>query len=240
MTSPKIAIVTPWNGHNEDWLRFCMQTVREQTLKVDHLVVLDEIPALFSQVRCLQLPARDFGSNIFGHEDVGNLARGLGAMLCAAEGYDAIGFLDADNWIDHDHVEQLWEGHTDTGSAVVAARRQMHALDGELLYQESDAHARSHVDTNCMFLTRAAFDLLSIWTQIPSDLAAVGDQLFWRVVRQWLREEPPYLSSPTVHYRTAYAVHYEGIGREPPPGAKRLEPVSATLDFHVKGFRVQL
>jgi hypothetical protein len=32
--------------------------------------------------------------------------RGVGALLAISEGYKGIGFLDADNWYDRDHVER--------------------------------------------------------------------------------------------------------------------------------------
>jgi hypothetical protein len=245
MTTPKIAIVTPWNGYHAEWFAECRASVEAQTLKVDHVLVFDGVtasPGAFqaARQRLIQIPSKP-GAGL-GHADTGNLARGIGGTLCAAENYDAVCFLDADNWIEPEHMEQLWcvsRTNPDPFSIVVA-RRIMHTLDGRAMYQEQAEHAAGHVDTNCMFFGRAAFRLLPVWTQIPAEMAHIGDQVFWKVARQWLGKDPPALVVPTVHYRTPYAAHYRAAGLPAPEGAKEVDVRAYKATFMVHGFEVSL
>lgn len=216
---PKVAIVTAHFAAEPDHLRQCLHSVRSQTVPVVHYVVCDgSLPAWpdpAADVRMATIPGP--------HHDVGNAARAVGATLAAADGCEAVAFLDADNWYEPDHVSSVLDAHTRTGAVVVSSGRTLYGLDGRRLGPCPEVDGVSFVDTNCLCLFRPAFGLIGAWTEVPAGHAAVGDRYVWAVA---LRSGLPraHTRRPTVAYRTPYKIHYDHFGVPAPPGAKVVIP----------------
>ena len=211
----RVAIITPYAREPEEQLRQCHESVIAQTHAATHILVADGSPAPFVSgwnAEHIALPVR--------HDDCGDTPRAIGAMSAIARGFDAIAFLDADNWITPDHVATMLELHASTGAAIVIAARALHRLDGSLLRASGEGgDGVDHVDTNCLFLTSAAYRIVPVWALVPKRLHVVGDRLVWSTI-QALGYKLARATRPTVAYRTAYRVHYEEQGEAPPAGAK--------------------
>ncbi len=155
------------------------------------------------------------------HGDFGDTPRGIGAMLAAQEGYEGIGFLDADCWLEPDHVEYCLELASQAGPDAcdyVIALRHERRPDGSLM-QVNQVPPHRHVDTNCFFFLRSGFHVLPVWAAIPREVSAVGDRLFYNAVRaNGLR--PTLAERKTVNYTCMWESIYRVMGEEPPEGAK--------------------
>jgi FkbM family methyltransferase len=212
----KVAVVTPYHREEDSVLQACLASVRSQTWKpCTHFLVADGIPnpaIAQADVKHIILPS--------AHGGGGNLARCLGAMTAAAEGFDAVAFLDADNWYRAEHVERLVELHLRTGASVCTSSRSIHRLDGSVMNVADASNGDDFTDTNCLCVFRAAFDLLPLWGMIPPAFGMVGDRIFWYAVRTRCASRA-HSPEPTVCYRSTYARHYELLGEDPPPAAKR-------------------
>ncbi|MFO0588377.1 MAG: glycosyltransferase family A protein [Polyangiaceae bacterium] len=220
----RVAIVTPYCGEGADVLAQCLASVAAQTERCAHIVVGDgavnEVVRDFD-VQHIQLPQR--------HRDAGDTPRAIGAMSAVAQGFDAIGFLDGDNWLSPDHVATMCDLHSDTGAQVMIAARSLHRLDGTLLRAGGEARdGVDHVDTNCLFLTSAAFRMVPVWAMMPKRLHLAGDRLVWSTI-QALGYQIARAEKATVHYRTGFRVHYEECGETPPEGAKDATDVRASM-----------
>ena len=86
----------------------------------------------------------------------------------------------------------------------------------------NERDGKNHVDTNCMFLTRAAFRVLPGWGMMPPQLGAIGDSIFWQALKA-RRLATAHHPEPTVAFRTQYQVHYQNVGEPAPPGTKSNE-----------------
>jgi len=154
------------------------------------------------------------------HDDHGNTARGIGSMSAMNQGYDALSFLNADNWYYPNHIESMNNLCWQTGAAVCTASRTIHRLDGSLMFTDlHECDGRRHVDTNCFFLMRPAFRVLPIWMMMPTQLGPVGDQVVWQTIVA-RRVPRAHNSEPTVAFRTKDHAHYWSLGEPAPPGAK--------------------
>jgi glycosyltransferase involved in cell wall biosynthesis len=216
----RIAIVTPYWREPRGVLEACIASVAAQRLRADHLpadhlLVADGAPQDWidgAGVRHLRLPGN--------HADFGNVARGVGALLAAGEGYDAIGFLDADNRIDPDHVALCLAAARRAGACdCVVAQRRFVLPDGTPV---PIAEEPGLVDTNCLFLLPGAFPAIARWALIPPPLAGIGDRLFHAAL---LGAGCTLVAAdrPSVTYVSRWARHYEALGLAVPGDARRVD-----------------
>ena len=226
VTAPalRVAVVTPYCTEAPEVLAQCHASVVAQTHPCTHILVADGSPSAVAatwDAQHITLPRR--------HADFGDTPRAIGAMSAMAQGFDAIAFLDGDNWIAPDHVATMAALHAETGAQVVIAARTLHRLDGSLLRASGEAgDGTEHVDTNCLFVTSAAFRTLPFWAMIPKRLHYAGDRMVWSAI-QALGYKIARATKPTVAYRTGHRVHYEEQGEEPPPNAKETTGVREAL-----------
>jgi glycosyltransferase involved in cell wall biosynthesis len=211
-----VAIVTPYYKEDRRLLERCLDSVRRQTVPSDHLLVSDGHPQPWlddAGVRHLKLDR--------AHGDWGNTPRGIGAQLAIAEGYEAVAFLDADNWFDHDHVETCLRAAASlTGDRAdcdyVVAQRRMVRPDLSVM---DGAEEPGHVDTSCFFFLPGAFFMVPYWNLMPRQFAAMGDRVFNRhIAARGLAAART--DKVTVNYLNLYASTYLARGEIPPAGAK--------------------
>lgn len=212
------AIITPYYKEERRLLERCIDSVRNQTLRTDHFLVADGFPQDWidtAGVRHLKLDRN--------HADNGNTPRGVGALLAIAEGYSAIGLLDADNWYSPDHVEACLSAASRASvyCDYVIAQRTFRRLDESIMPISEDAN---HVDTSCLFFLRGAFSVLPHWAMMPRRLSPACD----RVISSVLVERKlvaARVAKPTVHFQTLYKAHYRALGETPPPEGTRSVPI---------------
>ncbi len=184
---------------------------RRQTVSADHILVSDGFAQDWldgASVNHLRLGQC--------HADFGNTPRGLGALLAIAQHYDAIGFLDADNWFDEDHIEACVEAAARIPDAdAVIARRRFVRYDGSVMNVPDEP---DHVDTSCFWLCEGSLHLAHFWL-MPVELAPICDRVFYAMIKaRNLKLE--HVLKPTVNFTCQYAALYRALGEAPPPGAK--------------------
>lgn len=215
--SKKYCVVTPYFREDADMLRRCMDSVSRQTVRADHVLVADGFPQDWIDQEPVRHQKLDRP-----HADYGNFARGVGALGALAEGYDAICFLDADNWYDDDHIATcLAAAEAMPQASYVAARRRFVRPDASVMagFEPAEYPEHEHVDTNCLFLPRAVYPYLHRWCTMPRELSASGDHLFFLgLLMAGLTAAPT--ARPTVNYLCMFEHVYLGRGEPPPPGAK--------------------
>ena len=211
----KIAVVTPYCRESPAVLQRCVKSVRAQTIPCDHFLVADghPLPAISNHkfLKHIVLPSP--------HGDNGNVARTVGGLAAAAQGYDAIAYLDADNGFMPDHLESLIELQAATGTPLVASWRSFFRPDGSRLAVLSEEEERGDlVDTSCWLVTRPAFDLLDAWL-MPLPLSPVCDRVFFATTK-FRGHAFASTRRRTVLFTTTYRYHYELAEEEPPADAK--------------------
>lgn len=218
MSSPsrlRVAVITPYCEEPPQVLRDCHQAASSQSFSCTHFMIADGQPR--------QEVARWAAQHIIlpqAHHDCGNTARGIGSLSAMNQGYDAVSFLDADHWYYPNHIESMIKLHLSTGASVCTAARNIHRLDGSLMFTDlHESDGKRHVDTSCLFIMRPAFRLLPLWTMMPTQLGPVSDQVMWQAIKA-RRVPHAHNPEPTVAYRTRSHAHYWSIGEPAPAGAK--------------------
>ena len=150
-------------------------------------------------------------------------------MLAAAEGFDAIALLDADNWVDSNHLEVCLDAAASAGSKCdfVIARRRFRRPHGSVLPVQ-DGPVSEHVDTNCFVFLPGSYHLLGFWALMPKPLSMAGDRFFWAGLRARKMVGAQVAEVITVNYLTMWAGEYLKNGETPPDGAKTIEDFEPT------------
>ena len=216
----RVAVVTPYYQEPREWIERCLASVRAQTHACDHIVVADGHAQAWldeAGVRHIRLDR--------SHRDFGNTPRAIGALLAVSEGYDAIAFLDADNWYGPDHVQRCAALAQESGADYVSARRFWARADASVMnVQVAEDADGSHVDTNCFFLTFGAFHTIPRMVLMPKPMTMWGDRFYLKSLREeGLREARTDV--PTVYYLCTWSGVYRAIGETPPDFAKDPLPV---------------
>jgi glycosyltransferase involved in cell wall biosynthesis len=211
----RVAVVTPYYQEALDVLWKCHESVLGQTYPCTHFLVADGSP---------HTTVRNWSAEHIvlsrPHRDNGNTPRGVGSFSAMNQGFDAIAYLDADNWFYPGHIEAMVKLHLHTEAMVCTATRTIHRIDGSMMYTDHfESDGRTHVDTSCLFLTRSGFGIVPLWAMMPAQLGPLCDRVVWHAIiaRGFSHAHNP---EPTVAFRTQYQVHYRNIGEPPPPGTK--------------------
>ena len=212
----RYAIITPYYKEDKVLIQRCVKSVKVQSVATDHFLIADGFPQSWIDdegVRHIKLDR--------AHGDYGNTPRGIGALLAIAEEYDGIGLLDADNWLDSDHVEACIEAAAALDDGVercdyVIAQWRLRRPDETVIPWPEDF---SHVDTNRFFFLRGSFNVIPHWAMMPTGVSGTGDKVFWDMIRgQPFRYAR--VAKPTVNYHCLWEICYRRLGEQPPPGAK--------------------
>jgi len=229
----RVAVITPYYKESLETLIRCRDSVKNQTYKnTTHILVADG----HSNSICKGWNVDHFELPV-SHADAGATPRAVAAMSAFSRGYDAIAFLDADNWYDNDHIESMVEGvhgvKQGTVDFVIATRRIHCSLTEKMLYVDTiESNGTNMVDTNCMFMTKTCLNLLPNWIVDPAN-RLISDKIFWESVKKNNVSIVRY-TRPTVSYSTKWAWHYKQAGVEIPPDAVWLMQDNKGNKIHVK------
>lgn len=211
---PEVLIVTPYHREPRAVIERCIASVTAQTVPTAHLLVADGYPADWIGGFGVRHIALDRCYRNFG-----NTPRAIGLMAGVGEGYRAIGLLDADNWLDPDHVAACLAcaGQFPLADYIVA-RRRFRRIDGSIMVM-ADEPIDQHVDTSCFFFLPGSFAALPLWGTIPSPLAPICDRVFYAAIRG-RGMVGACTERVTVNYQVTVDLFYQRLGEPVPEGCK--------------------
>ena len=210
----KVAVVTPYYKESLEVLRNCHESVARQRYPCLHVMVSDgnPRPELASwPIDHVTLPRP--------HDDIGSTPRLIGSYHAIGLGFDAVAFLDADNWYREDHIESLVRLHQTTGAGLVSSSRMLTRLDGSVMGPCPISDPGTFVDTNCMMVTRAGFRVLAQWVLMPPYAHLIGDRVMLYYFKQ-AGVRHAHSGAPSVFYRCGKDGLYRQMGEPIPAGVK--------------------
>jgi Glycosyl transferase family 2 len=215
MNASRPIVITPYYREDALLLKRCILSVSAQTVPTAHLLVADGHPQEWidsEPVRHLKLDR--------AHGDYGNTPRGIAAMLAAAEEFAPIILLDADNWLEPQHVETCLKAASATpGTDFVVASRHLRRQDGSIM-PIPDEPVSEHVDTSCFAFFPGSYHMLAIWASMPRQMSSIGDRVFWAALRKRGLSGVVITSPVTVNYSCVWESFYRALGERPPPQSK--------------------
>lgn len=216
-----IAVVVPYYDESPRILSRCLESIQKQTLKVDTILIADGKPKDWINdsfdLRHIKLDKP--------HGDNGNTPRGLGAMIAAAENYDAIAFLDADNWYEYNHIETCVDAIKNSETDIqdidyVVSRRNIVTPDGELIDHNPQA---GHVDTSEYMFLPGSYYILPYWVTMPKQFGPICDRIMNLIT---INENLKYVETglKTVNFLMRYFNVYKSENLPVPPEATHKIP----------------
>ncbi len=162
--------------------------------------------------------------------DFGDTPRAVGSFHAVGLGYDAIAYLDADNWFDPEHIASLVTLYLQTNAAVVTSRRAFVRIDGSYMAECTASDGDSFSDTNCLFITRAGSECCRdgpLWIERFTPLTI---RVIWRAIKQQ-GYSLAHTGRASVAYRARLPNFYTDLGETPPLEAKaeQVEAIMAAL-----------
>ena len=156
----------------------------------------------------------------------------FGSLLAISEGFEGFGFLDADNWLEPDHVELCVQSGISAGKSsfdYVVAQRHHRRPDETIIPVQEE---KGHVDTNRLFMLKGSFFVAPFFATMPKQLSVVGDRLFYQAL-QARGLKAAVVPTKTVNDLCLWEAFYRHMGETPPPGAKPgidVAPIEKYLD----------
>lgn len=210
----RVAVITPYYNTPDDWLAQCCESVNRQTHPCTHFLIADGVPQ--------SLPADFSGQHIPLPTNIGNYGdtpRAIGSIAAISQGFEAVAYLDSDNWYEPGHIQSLVELQARTGADVCTSARNIFNLDGETLGKCPSSDGTNFVDTNCLLLNKTAFPLVNVWWMMPPQFHCIGDRVLWyQIVKR--RYKTAHLDTCSVAYRSAFKWHYTLFNQVPPEDSK--------------------
>ena len=224
---PRIAVLTPYLREPLATLERCHRSVRRQTVHCEHILVAngfarDEVDAW--PVRHLRLSTSS--------ANYGDTPRRIAGEAVTNAGFDAVVYLDADNWLRPRHVESLFACHLAYAAAVCHSARTFHRPDGSIMPLVLGGDNVDHVDTSCLFVAPGAFDLITIWGTWPRELSSIDDRIFWQAARS--RHTIAFSGALTSCYEASHFSFYRTLGEAPPAGTRPDIDLTAVFAWHAR------
>jgi glycosyltransferase involved in cell wall biosynthesis len=199
----KVAVITPYYKESLDILRRCHDSVAAQTHPCTHIMIADghASPEVASwDVDHIVLP--------FSHGDNGNTPRSIGAMSALNRGFDAVAYLDGDNWFHPEHVESLLTVIREENVPMAFSNRFIVSLDGTIMRNLPEDDEPTFVDTSSILHTSAVARLIPMWAMMDPALGPICDQIFL-VISNYLGIAHARSGRRTMYYETNYKAHYD-------------------------------
>jgi glycosyltransferase involved in cell wall biosynthesis len=208
----KVAVITPYYKESIEFLENCHQSVLNQTYPVSHIMVADGFPN-----NEIDNWAVDHIILPHAHGDNGSTPRLIGSYHAIGLGYDAIAYLDADNWYMNNHIESLIELHNNTGANFLSSSRFLCRLDGSVMGDCKQTDPDKFIDTSCMMFVKSSFFILGNWVLMPKYMQPLCD----RVMLYWIKKSGivhAHINLQSVFFRCSKEGVYLDLGEEIPEG----------------------
>jgi hypothetical protein len=151
-------------------------------------------------------------------------------MYAVGLNFDAIMFLDADNWYHRTHVDRMIGKFIETNASIITCNREFrHFKDATFLAECGTSDGNIFSDTNCTMYTRSAFGLIPTMALMDKRFHPIGDRVLWYRIKK-IGLSRAHSNVATVAYLAGYAALYRDLGLVAPPGTKTFSEVRRAVE----------
>ena len=195
----------------QEYLPRCLESVLGQTLQDLEVICVEDGSSDASPAILREAAARDSRLRIISQDRNGGVSASRNKGLDAARG-EYVFFLDADDWIDADHLEAMYSKAVETGRDVIVNERWLkefpdrseHPSEKSILQGESGVFPVEYVQSRVYQtvwsrLYRRSF-LEKEKIRFPEELR-YGEDYYFSGLAEVLQEDSYVFAGPPYHYR---------------------------------------
>lgn len=205
----KVAVITSFCKESPSVIQRAHESVLLQTYPCDHIIISDGgMPPPMMDAQTIYLS--------HNHNNYGDTPKWIGVISALSQGYDAIAFLDADDWLSKNHIENAVRLCREKNAKICVMNRSLNRLDGSELPINYDPDV---MQSHCVFMLADVARELLLCACKPDALCEVGDRIMWGAIKT--KNIPcAFSEEKTYHYTSTWKCHYDAVGEKLPENAK--------------------
>ena len=178
-----INIITPCYDEAEKIIINNISSVKNQISKnyINHFCIFDGIDRI-SEIK------NKIGNNNnlhfyktnFNHSDYGDYVRRLGTKITLKNNIKSLGYLDADNSFEKNHISTVLKVHNETRKKIIISNRNFITNDIEIFEDNSD-----FFDTNQITFFGEKIKIGLLWGRYPRQLSLIGDRIISNYIKNF-------------------------------------------------------
>lgn len=193
-------LITPCYKENIDTITKNLESVQEQTISKDcykHFVIFDGLDRTKEILANYKLSKNQFFLVLKkNHDDYGDYIRKVGTKLALLNKADAVSYLDADNYVDYNHFEEILSCYKSSNKNIVISNRRL-IKDKKMISLENNSN---FYDTNTITLFNFMIKIGLFWSKYPKQLSLVGDRILSHYIKINYGKEITHTKKITVNY----------------------------------------
>ena len=195
-----INVITPCFNEDLNIILRNLKSINEQTisnLEYKQLVIFDGI----KRNDVINNDNLKFNNLLFftlrnNHNDYGDYARKIGTKISLKNKVSAITYLDADNYVDNNHLEEILSCYNETKKDIIISKRRL--IDR--FNQKHEDIEVNFFDTNSITFFNDAIKIGLLWANYPLQLSLIGDRIISHYLNTYHSEKIAFTKATTVNY----------------------------------------
>ena len=193
-----INIITPCYDEDKNVILGNIKSIKKQISEnlINHFCIFDGIDRISEIknkiVNCNNL---HFYKTRFNHADYGDYVRRLGTKISIKNNIKSVGYLDADNTFEKDHVKAVFRTHFETGKNIIISNRKFLTKNIENIKENSD-----FFDTNQITFFGEKIKIGLLWGKYPRQLSLIGDRIITNYIKNYHINDLAFTNKTTVNY----------------------------------------
>ena len=130
------------------------------------------------------------------HDDYGDYARKIGSKISILSKASAITFLDADNYIEENHLDEILKCHQRTKKNIIISNRFLVDSFKNRIKEKK----QNFFDTNSMTFFNDLVKVGLLWSRYPKQLSLIGDRIITNYIKNYHANDIAFTNKNTVNY----------------------------------------
>ena len=193
-----INIITPCYDEDEKIIFKNINSVKNQVRKnyINHICIFDGIDRI-SEIKnkIVNYNNLHFYKTKFNHADYGDYVRRLGTKISLKNKIKSVGYLDADNTFEKNHISTVLKVHTETRKNIIISNRNFITNDIENFEESTD-----FFDTNQITFFGEKIKIGLLWGKYPRQLSLIGDRIISNYIKNHHVNDIAFTNKNTVNY----------------------------------------
>ena len=131
------------------------------------------------------------------HNDYGDYVRKIGTKISLMNKASSVTYLDADNYVDTNHLQEIFDCHVFSNKNVIISNRRL-IKENDNVVEEKKI---KFFDTNTISFFNEYIDIGLLWGKYPRELSLIGDRIISYYIKSNFSNEIAFTNEYTINYQ---------------------------------------